>query len=128
MLFRSAAVKNDQPEVKIMGTGNAKREFMYVDDLSNAINFLLNNYENVEPINVGFGSDITIKELVEIVRVSLGFRGKVIYDSSAPEGQVQKLLDSSKISAMGWTPKVSLTSGIQQTVSWFKKEIAGRNG
>ena len=79
-------------------------------------------------INVGFGSDITIKELVEIVRVSLGFRGKVIYDSSAPEGQVQKLLDSSKISAMGWTPKVSLTSGIQQTVSWFKKEIAGRNG
>jgi GDP-L-fucose synthase len=105
--------------VTLWGSGTPRREFLHVDDLAEACIFLLEQYDGDIPLNVGCGEDITIKELAETVSVIVGFEGQMNWDSSKPDGTPRKLLDTSRINALGWTPKISLENGIRNTYRWF---------
>ena len=110
---------NNQPAFTVWGSGLPRREFLYVDDLADALAFLLENYDSPEVINVGCGNDVTIRELAEIVSEVVGFKGELIFDPSKPDGTPRKLLDTSRLEKLGWTPRVSLRDGIEQTYQWY---------
>jgi len=97
------------------------REFLHVDDLAKACLFLLENYDDESPINIGTGTDVTISELAELVKKTVGFTGKIEWDASKPDGTPRKLLDTSRITKLGWSPQYSLATGIQETYDWYKK-------
>ena len=107
------------PEVVIWGTGSPRREFLHVDDLAGACRFLLENYDSPEVINVGFGDDVSIRELAETVCDVLDYRGKLVFDTSKPDGTPRKLLDCAKLTALGWKPSIDLRSGIRSAYDWF---------
>lgn len=111
-------------EVVIWGTGTPLREFLYVEDLADAIAFLLDRYDGSEPINCGAGYDVSIRELAEIVGRIVGFEGSLVFDSSKPDGTPRKLMDSSRIAALGWKPKTSLENGIRDVYRWFAETCA----
>ncbi len=104
--------------VTIWGTGNVRREFLYVDDLADATVLALKQYRSADTINVGRGEDITIRGLVEIMKQVVDFSGKIEYDTSKPDGTPRKLLDISRIRALGWGPKTSLEEGLRRTYQW----------
>jgi GDP-L-fucose synthase len=108
------------PSVSLWGTGSPKREFLHSDDLGRACLFLLENYDDDVAINVGVGEDIPIKELAELIQSTVGFNGEIEWDSSKPDGTPRKLLDVSRITALGWKPQISLEDGIRSTCEWFK--------
>jgi GDP-L-fucose synthase len=108
--------------VTVWGTGRPRREFLYVDDLAEAVCFLLERYESPEIINVGVGEDISIAELAALVREIVGFDGEIAYDSSKPDGTPRKLLDVSKITALGWKAHTALAAGIGDTYRWYLAE------
>jgi GDP-L-fucose synthase len=110
---------NNQAAFTVWGSGSPRREFLYVDDLADALAFLLENYNSPEVINVGCGKDVTIRELAEIVSEVVGFKGELIFDPSKPDGTPRKLLDTSRLEKLGWTPRVSLRDGIEQTYQWY---------
>jgi len=110
---------NNLPEVELWGTGSPKREFLFVDDLAEALIFLMNNYNNSEHINIGVGEDITIKELARTIKQVVGFKGDVIWNTTYPDGTPRKLLDVSKINNLGWKAKTSLEEGLNITYKWF---------
>ena len=112
--------------VSVWGTGTPRREFLHVDDLAGACRFLLENYDAPEIVNVGFGSDVTIRELVELICEVVGFAGALEFDSSKPDGTPRKLLDTTKLTGLGWRPRISLRDGIQQTYDWYCRERADR--
>jgi GDP-L-fucose synthase len=117
--FHDAKVNGDET-VEFWGTGSPKREFLYVDDLANALVFLMNNYHDCEEhINVGCGEDITIKDLVTLVKEVVDYDGKIMWNVSYPDGTPQKLLDVSKINNLGWKAKTSLEDGLRITYKWF---------
>ncbi len=107
------------PEVMVWGTGNARREFLYVDDLADALLFLMENYAQKEFINIGSGTDVSIRELAKTIQGVVGYEGRLVFDSSKPEGVAQKLLDISKLKALGWEPRTSLAQGLSQTYTAF---------
>lgn len=109
------SVKLNKPSIIIWGTGNPKREFLHVDDLAEASLFFMNNYDNSDTINIGYGEDISIKELANMLKEITGYKGEIIFDSSKPDGTFRKLLDNSKSKSLGWCPKINLKDGIQQT-------------
>jgi GDP-L-fucose synthase len=111
----------EKSEVVVWGTGSAKREFLHVDDLADAVVFLMNNYDGSEIINIGTGEDLSIKELAELIRTVIGFDGSITWDSSKPDGTPRKLLDVSKLHKLGWKHKYSLSEGLQHTIDWFIK-------
>ena len=115
------AKKNNQPTVTIWGTGKPRREFLHVDDLSDACYFLLHNYDEKGLINIGTGIDISIKELAEMIALEAGYKGKFIFDPARPDGTLRKLLDTSKIVKMGWNPTINLKNGINKTIEEFNK-------
>jgi GDP-L-fucose synthase len=106
-------------KVVVWGTGTPKREFLYVDDLADALVFLMQNYEAEEHVNVGTGEDISIAELADIVAHVVGFAGALEYDVSKPDGPPRKLLDVSRLSALGWRARVPFSEGIDRTYRWF---------
>lgn len=108
-------------QVLMWGSGTPRREFLFVDDLARACVFLLENYDSPETINVGVGEDVTIRELGEIVAEVVGFTGKIVHDHSKPDGTPRKLLDTSRLTALGWTPEISLREGIEETYRWYLK-------
>ncbi|MBI2046552.1 GDP-L-fucose synthase [Candidatus Pacearchaeota archaeon] len=116
------AKKNNSKEVVLWGTGNPRRELMHVDDFADAALFLMNNYDSSEPINVGTGEDRSIKEISEIVKKIVEFKGEIVFDKTNPDGMMQKLLDSSKINSLGWMPKTGIEEGIRKTYEWYVKE------
>jgi len=120
--FHEAKDRN-APEVTMWGTGSAKREFLYVDDLASACVFLMSNYNDPDIINIGTGEEISIKELAEKISGVIGYRGKIIWDPSKPSGTPRKLLDVTKINQLGWRHEVSLEDGIKKTYQWFKTNI-----
>jgi GDP-L-fucose synthase len=106
-------------EVVLWGSGRPRREFLYVDDLADACLFLMQHYEDEQPINVGWGRDETIAELAATVAHVVGFSGGTRYDSSKPDGTPRKLLDTTRLTALGWTPRTELSAGIRATYEWF---------
>jgi GDP-L-fucose synthase len=106
----------------IWGTGTPRREFLHVDDLADACLFLMNHYEDSEIINIGVGKDISISELADLINDVVGFNGTIHYDRSKPDGTPRKLLDVSKLKALGWQPKISLRQGIEMTYRWYVRE------
>jgi GDP-L-fucose synthase len=112
--------------IEIWGTGTPKREFLYVDDLADACVFLMERYSDEETVNIGTGSDITIKELGEVVAKVVGFRGGFTFNTSKPDGAPRKLLDVSRLTALGWTARTSVEDGFRQTYDWFLKNIASK--
>lgn len=121
--FHEAKV-NGAPSVTLWGSGTPKREFLHADDLASASLFLLENYQGDIALNVGTGSDVSIKELAEIIREIVGYEGEITWDASKPDGTPRKLLDVSRINSLGWTPKISLEDGIRSTYEWYKSSIA----
>ncbi|SHF98807.1 GDP-L-fucose synthase [Arenibacter palladensis] len=113
------AKKNNNAEVTLWGSGTPMREFLHVDDMAQAVVFAVENILPKHLYNVGTGSDLTIKELAETIQKAIGHTGKIVWDSSKPDGTPRKLMDSSKMNALGWESKISLIKGIQGTYNWF---------
>ncbi len=111
-------------ELTVWGSGTPRREFLHVDDLADACIFLMQRYSADEHINVGYGSDVTIRELAEQISTAVGFAGKFVYDSSKPDGTPQKLMDVSRLSALGWRARTSLPDGIAATYKWYLENAA----
>ncbi len=116
--FHEAKV-HGKPYVEVWGTGKPRREFLHVDDLADACVFLMNHYEEKQFVNVGVGEDISIKELAELIRDIVGYSGELRWDTSKPDGTPRKLLDVSRMEALGWKAKISLEEGIRMTYEWF---------
>jgi GDP-L-fucose synthase len=108
------AKQENKPSVEIWGTGAPLREFLNVDDLAEACYFLMQNYDGEEFVNIGVGEDISIKDLALLVKELVGYTGELYFDTSKPDGTPRKLMDSSKLNAMGWNPKISLREGISK--------------
>ena len=113
-------VTADGTEVEIWGSGTPLREFMHVDDLADAIVFLLETYDGDLPLNVGSGQEISIGDLARLVARETGFSGRLAFDATKPDGTPRKLMDSSRLSALGWRPKIPLEQGIRDTIAWYK--------
>jgi GDP-L-fucose synthase len=111
---------NDDRSVEFWGSGTPRREFLYVDDLAEAIVFLMNNYEdNKQHINIGTGEDVSIRELVDMVREIVDYDGKIFWNASYPDGTMVKRLDVTKINELGWKAKTPLQDGLKMTYKWF---------
>jgi GDP-L-fucose synthase len=113
------------PEVTAWGTGSPKREFLYVDELADACAFLLKQENPPDLINIGTGTDVTIRELTELVAEVTGFKGRITWDSTKPDGTPRKLMDVSRLNALGWTARIGLREGVQKTYAAFLAEKAG---
>ena len=124
--FHEAKVKNE-PTVTVWGSGKPLREFLNVDDLADACLYLMDHYSGNEFFNVGSGKEITILELAEMVKKVTGYQGKIVMDSSKPDGTPRKLTDISRLKAMGWEPKIDLEEGLKQTYEWYKTNKAETN-
>ena len=111
---------NGYAQVELWGSGKARREFMFSDEFADALIFLIDNYDDGEPINVGTGIDISISELSEIMTRVTGFQGNVVWNRNIPDGTIRKLLDVSKLESLGWKSQFNLEDAIKQTYSWFR--------
>jgi GDP-L-fucose synthase len=109
--------------VSLWGTGQPRREFLHVDDFAEAVCLLLETYAAEEPINIGCGNDVSIAELAQLIAATVGFRGRIAYDASKPDGAPRKLLDVSRITALGWRSKIGLAEGIAQTYAWYASHL-----
>jgi GDP-L-fucose synthase len=124
--FHEAHV-NKQEAVSVWGTGRPRREFLHVDDLAEACLFLMQQedkaiaYQDRPLLNIGTGEDVTIKELAELIKEIVGFQGTIVFDTAKPDGTPRKLLDISRISHLGWRPRIPLKQGIRQTYEWYRK-------
>ena len=120
--FHDAKV-NNLPEVEVWGTGRPKREFLHVDDMADASVFLMNNYDGFDFVNVGVGEDVSIKELAESVKTTVGYNGVLKFDTTKPDGTPRKLLDVSKLHSLNWSAKKSLSQGLSDTYKWYLENI-----
>jgi GDP-L-fucose synthase len=119
---RERSERSSGSSVTLWGTGTPMREFLHVDDLADACVFLMNHYEESEIVNIGVGKDISISELADLIKDIVGFKGTVRYDRTKPDGTPRKLLDVSRLQALGWQPKISLRQGIERTYRWYVEE------
>lgn len=120
--FHEAKSRGD-PRVVVWGTGSPLREFLHVDDLADACVFLMESYGGAEHVNVGSGSEVSIRELAEMVKEVVGFEGDLVWDPSKPDGTPRKLMDSSRLAGLGWSPKVSLREGLVDTYKWYSEYV-----
>jgi GDP-L-fucose synthase len=116
-----AAKAAGETEVVVWGTGTPLREFLHVDDLADAVVFLMDRYDASEPINCGTGSDVSIRQLAEMIGRVAGFEGKLVFDTGKPDGTPRKLMDSSRLAALGWRPRTSLEEGVNEVYCWFAR-------
>jgi GDP-L-fucose synthase len=117
------AKKNNDLSVVIWGTGTPRREFMHVDDLADACYFLLQNYNEAGHVNIGWGEDVSIKELAYIIASEVGYTGALEFDTTKPDGTPRKLLDTTKINNLGWKPSIKLEDGIRRTIVEVKDKF-----
>jgi GDP-L-fucose synthase len=122
--FHDAKVEGRR-EVVIWGTGSPRREFLHVDDLADACVFLMRNYDEAEHVNVGTGEDLTVRELAELVREVVHPAAEIVQDTSKPDGTPRKLLDVSRLHALGWKHRIGLKEGIVSSYGWFLQHYAG---
>jgi GDP-L-fucose synthase len=118
-----AALQAGAPTVTLWGTGTPRREFLHVDDVAVACELLLDRYDEPGPINIGVGDDVTIRELAAIVADVVGYRGELVFDTSKPDGTPRKLLDVSRIQALGFVPRIELREGIASTFDWYVESL-----
>ena len=118
--FHDAKLRDDA-SVVVWGTGTPRREFLHVDDLADAVVFLLKSYDDERIINIGWGQDVTIRELAEIVMSITAYKGSLVFDSSKPDGTPRKLLDVSRLNEIGWRPRIPLREGVESTYAWFRE-------
>ena len=121
--FHEAKVRGDD-RVAVWGSGAPRREFLHVDDLADAVLYLLQSYDAEPIVNIGWGEDITIRQLAELVMSATGYSGRLEFDSSKPDGTPRKLLDVGRLTNLGWKPRISLEAGVAQTYAWFKEHSA----
>ena len=121
--FHGSKEKSEHWVVKLWGDGSPKREFLHVDDLAEALNIIMERYDDEEIINVGTGEDITIKELAEMIVEVTGYKNEYEWDTSKPNGTLRKVLDVDKIKSLGWEPEIGLREGLESTYEWYKKSI-----
>lgn len=124
--FHEAKINNIS-SVTCWGSGNARREFMDVDDLSQALLFLMGNYNDSEIINIGVNEDFSIKEIAETIKEVVGYKGNIFWDTSKPDGTPKRLLDSSKLFSLGWKPRITLKEGLEKTYKWFEQQYDNRS-
>lgn len=124
--FHEAKVKNE-PTVTVWGSGKPLREFLNVDDLADACLYLMDHYRGNEFFNVGYGKEVTIMELAQMMKEVTGFQGEIVMDSSKPDGTPRKLTDISRLTSLGWQPKITLEEGLKQTYEWYKANKAEIN-
>jgi GDP-L-fucose synthase len=125
LLHKAHTAKEEgRSELVVWGSGKPRREFLHVDDLAEACVFLLGNYDNPEIVNVGCGQDISIRELAELICDVVGFKGELAWDTTKPDGTPRKLLDVSKIHALGWHHRIGFRDGIRRTYEWFLEHEA----
>jgi GDP-L-fucose synthase len=110
--------------VTVWGTGTPRREFLHVDDLADAVLHLLRTYDGEGIVNIGWGEDVTIRELAELVVSVTGYAGRLIFDPTKPDGTPRKLLDTSRLTGLGWRPQIPLKTGIERTYAWFREHAA----
>ena len=122
------AVTSKAKHVEVWGTGNARREFLHADELAGALLFLAEKHEGGGHINVGYGTDITIRELAELIKKISGFKGEILFDTTKPDGTSRKLLDSSRMFELGWKPKISLEQGIRAVYEEYGKNHDDQSG
>ena len=120
--FHNAKI-NNEPFVTVWGSGNPKREFLYVDDLADACIYLLKNYNGIQPINVGTGEDISIKDFAAKIKNIVGYKGELKFDKSKPDGTMRKRLNISRLNNLGWHYKVSLDQGLKLFYEWFSENV-----
>ena len=125
--LHEAKVDGD-PTVTVWGTGTPLREFLYVDDLADALVFLMNTYNAIDFVNVGTGQEVSIKELALTLKAVVGYEGELVFDSTKPDGTPRKLLDVSRLTASGWQAKTDLKTGIEKTYSWFLQSYDALRG
>ena len=118
------AADQKTPSISLWGTGIARREFMHVCDMARAILFMLENYDESCFINVGVGTDVSIKELAEMIAASVGYTGKILWDHTKPDGMLKKCMDVSRMEALGFKPEISLQAGIEQMINIYKNQKA----
>lgn len=121
--FHEAAQRGEET-IAVWGTGTPRREFLHVEDLADAVVFLLEHYDDEPIVNVGWGEDVTIRELAETIADVVGYRGRLVFDASKPDGTPRKLLDTSRLTALGWKPRIGLRDGIEATYAWFKEHVS----
>jgi GDP-L-fucose synthase len=117
------AKTNHLSSVEIWGTGKPQREFLHVDDLADACLFLMNKYQDNQPINIGVGKDISIEDLATLIAAVVGYSGAIVYNTAMPDGTIRKLLDVSKLTDLGWRPGIELEDGIRSTYLWYLKTL-----
>ena len=117
------AARDRGPEVTVWGTGRPRREFLHVDDLARACLLLLDRYDDPEPINIGVGSDISVRELAEMIAVLVGYDGELVFDETKPDGPPRRLLDVSRLTALGFQPRIGLTEGLAGTYDWLRAQV-----
>jgi len=122
------AVRHRRATVELWGTGQPRREFLHVDDLADAAVFLMKNWSQDEHINIGSGADLTIAELARLIAEVAGFDGRFVFDPSKPDGTPRKLLDTAKLAALGWRPRIDLESGVCLTYEWYQKTYRQKAG
>jgi GDP-L-fucose synthase len=110
----------------LWGTGNARREFLHVDDCAEACLFLMTHYREAEIVNVGAGADSTIAELAATIATQVGYHGEIHWDRSKPDGTLRKLLDSTRINALGWRPRIAFHEGLRSTYEWYAQHVASQ--
>jgi GDP-L-fucose synthase len=116
------AKSKDLPSIEVWGTGSASREFIYIEDAAEAVVKATELYNQKEPVNIGTGKDILIRQLVEMIAEKIGYRGRIVFDPSKPDGQPKRLLDVSKAKAFGFEAKTSLSDGIDKTIKWYMEK------
>ena len=117
------AIKENKTEVELWGTGTPMREFMHSDDLAEALVFLMNSYNERQFINIGTGEEVSIKQLAEMIKATTGFKGKIHFDTTKPDGTPRKLMDSSKIKSLGWQPRIGLNDGLERTWGEYQELV-----
>jgi GDP-L-fucose synthase len=114
------AKRENLESVEIWGTGTPRREFLHVDDLAEAVLYLLQNYDEEAIVNIGWGEDLTIRDLAQTIMSAIGYTGALTFDHSKPDGTPRKLLDVARLNSLGWRPRIPLQAGIESTYAWFK--------
>lgn len=125
--FHSAKVAN-APNAEVWGSGTPLREFLFVDDLADALLFLMEHYDGLEFVNVGTGEEVSIRELAETIKAVVGFEGDITFDATKPDGTPRKLQDVSRLKALGWEAQTSLKEGIEKTYAWFLSHVDDLRG